>query len=70
MNLYQYPKNQAFSSFCSRDIVNLKLLQADWSRAFWPISQDPDFSQVWDLCKNAANIIKIFYRPNAEEIND
>ena len=49
-----------FSSFCSRDIVNLKILQSDWLRAFWPISQEPDFSQVWDLCNNTANIIKFF----------
>ena len=25
-NLYQHAKNQAFSSFCSRDIVDLKIL--------------------------------------------
>ena len=48
INLYQHAKNQAFSSLCSGDIVNLKILQSDWSRAFWPISQEPDFSQVWD----------------------
>ena len=70
MNLHQYAKNQAFSSFCSRDIVNLKVLQSDWLRAFWPISQEPDFSQVWDLCKNTANIIKLLYRQNSEKIND
>ena len=64
MNLHQYAKNQAFSSFCSRDIVNLKILQSDWLRAFWPISQKPD------LCKNTANIIKFLYRPNSEKIND
>ena len=36
--------NQAFSSFCSGDIVNLKILKSQ--RPFWPISQEPDFSQV------------------------
>ena len=68
--LHQYVKNQAFSSFCSRDIVNLKILQSDWLRAFWPISQEPDFSQVWDLCKNTANITQFLYRPNLEKTND
>ena len=48
MNLYQHTKNQAFSSFFSGDIVNLKILQSDWPRAFWLKSQEPDFSQVWD----------------------
>ena len=62
MNLYQDAKNQAFSSFCSGDIANLKILQSYWSRAFWPISQELDFSQVKDLCKNTANIIKFLYR--------
>ena len=36
-------KNQAISSFGSRDMVDLKILQSDWPRAFWPISQEPDF---------------------------
>ena len=70
MNLHQYAKDQAFSSLCSRDIISLKILQSDWSRAFWPISQEPEFSQVWDLCKNTANIIKCLYKPNSEKIND
>ena len=68
MNLHQCAKNQAFSSFGSRDIVNIKILQSDWLRASWSISQEPDFSQVWNLCKNTANIIKYLYRPNLEKI--
>ena len=32
-------KNMTFSFFCSRDIVALKILQFDWSRAIWFISQ-------------------------------
>ena len=40
MNLHQYAKNKAFPSFCCTDIVNLKILQSDWWRAFWPISQE------------------------------
>ena len=52
MNLYQYTKNEAFSSFCSRDTVDLKILQSDWPRAFCPISQEVDFSQIRDLCND------------------
>ena len=70
MNLYQHAKNQAFSPFSPRDTVDLKILQSDWSQAFWPISQEPDFSQVWDLCKNTAVNINFLYRPNSEKIND
>ena len=65
--MYQYTKNQAFSSFCSRDIADLKILQSDWPRAFWPISTEPDFFQVWDLCKNSTSNITFLYRPKSEK---
>ena len=42
-------------------------MQSDWWRAFWPISQEPGFSQEWDLCKNTANYINFFYRRNSEK---
>ena len=67
MNLYQHAKNQAFSSFFSRDILDLKILQSDFPKAFWSISQEPDFSQVWDLCKNTVNNINFHYKPNSEK---
>ena len=71
MNLYQHAKKkQAFSSFCSRDLPDLKILQSDWPRAFWPISQEPDFSKTWDLLQNTANNVNFRYRPNSEKIND
>ena len=47
MNLHQHAKNQAVSSFYSRVTVDLKILHSDWSRAFWYISQEPDFSIIW-----------------------
>ena len=56
MNLYQHAKNQAFSSSCSRDVVDLKILQSDWPRAFWPIAQEPDFSQN-RICARIQQII-------------
>ena len=62
MNLHQHAKSQAFSSLCSSDVVDLKILQSDWPRAFWYISQELDFSQIWDLCKNTANNINFPYR--------
>ena len=45
VNLYQHAKNQTFSSFCSRDIVDLKILQSDWPKTFWHISQEPNLFQ-------------------------
>ena len=40
MNLYEHAKSQTFSLFYSRDIVDLKILQSDWPRTFWHMSQD------------------------------
>ena len=50
-------------------MVDLKILQTDWPRAFWPISQELDFSKVWDLWTNTVNKIDFPYRPNSEKIN-
>ena len=40
MNLQQYAKNQAFSSFCSRDILNLKIQEH-----FGPYLRNQNFSK-------------------------
>ena len=34
------------------------------------LSQEQDFSQIWDLCKNTVNSINFYYRPNREKLND
>ena len=58
MNLYQHAKNYIVSSICSGEMVDLKILESDWQRPFWPIFQEQDFSQIDYLCRNTAN--KIF----------
>ena len=68
MTLYQHAKDQLISSFCSRDISDLKILQSDWPGVFWPISQISDFSQTWDLFWNIANNTN-FIIPNSGKIN-
>ena len=57
MNLYQHIKNKAILYVCYRDMVDLKILQFDWPRAFWPRSQELGFSQIIMLCRNTANNI-------------
>ena len=59
MNLYQHAKNEAISSICSGEMADLKMLQSDQLRAFWPISQKQDFPQIYDLCRNTANNINL-----------
>ena len=51
MNLCQHTKEQVISTISSKDGVDLKILQSDWSRVFWLISQEPDFSQYKILSK-------------------
>ena len=55
---------------CSGEIVDLKILQSDWLRSIWSISQEYDFSQIQDLRRNTANNIKFHNRKNAMKIND
>ena len=69
VNLYQHAKYQATSSICSGDLDHSKILQSDWLRAFWPIFQEPKFSQIWDLCKNTGNNTDVHYRTNSVKIN-
>ena len=45
-NLYQQDKNEAVSSICSGETLDLKILQSAWLRIFWPILQEKDFSQI------------------------
>ena len=66
INLQKIQKN---SLICSGDIVDFKILQFDWLRIFWPISQEQKFSQIWFLCKNTANNISFHYRVNSVKIN-
>ena len=46
------------------------MLQSEWLRTFWPISQEPEFSQICDLCRNKANNINFHYKTNSAKIND
>ena len=49
VNLYQHAKNYTVSSICVGEMVDLIILESDWLRPFWPISQKQDFSQIYDL---------------------
>ena len=47
---------------CSGKMVDLKILQSDWLRAFWPLSQEQDFPQIYHFCSNnTANNINFHY---------
>ena len=50
-------------------MVDLKIMQSDWLRAFWPISQEEGFSQ-YRICAGTQQIINFHYRTNSVKIND
>ena len=58
------------SSICSGEMVDLKILQSELLRAFWPISQEKNLSQIEDLCRNTENNINFHYRTNSGKIYD
>ena len=52
-------KSDYFIDFAG-DIVHLKILQSDWQRTFWPISQEQEFQQMQNTYRNTANNINHF----------
>ena len=62
MNFFQHVKNQAFSSFRSRDVIYLKILQSHWPKTFW---QDSKRSQYFS--KHTAININFHYKPNSKK---
>ena len=58
INLYQHVKKQTFSSFCSRNVIDL---QFDWLRAFWLISQEQDFPEKYGICARIQQLIQTFF---------
>lgn len=49
------PKIRLIYQLFSRDIADLRILQSSWLRTFWLTTQEPEFPQVWDLCRHKAN---------------
>ena len=70
IKLFFLQRYRRYAYFSSTAIVHLKIMQSDWTRGFCLISQESNFSRIWDLCRNLANNINFHYRPNSDEIND
>ena len=64
MNLFQHLKNLAISLIYSGDTTGLRILQSEWLTAFWSISQELHFSQIYDLSRNTAININFYIRAN------
>ena len=48
-------------------MIDLKILQSDWPRPFWPTHQELDLSQIRFLSRNIANNINFHFRTNSEK---
>ena len=70
VNLYQHAKNEAVSLISSGRIIDLKILQSDWLRAFWPISQEKVFQKSRISAETQQNTENFHYRTNSVKIND
>ena len=55
VNLYHHAKNDAASSIFSGEMVDLKILELDWLRPFWHLSQLQDFSK-YRICAKTQQI--------------
>ena len=56
VNMYQHAEDETVSSICSGEIVDFKIVQSDWLRAFWPLSQEQNFSR-YRSCARTQQII-------------
>ena len=62
-------KNDVVSSICSGEMLDFKILQSEWRRTFWPISEEQSFSQIEDLYRNTVNKTNFNYRTNSGQTN-
>ena len=61
------PKNQLNSSVLSWGIVDLRVLQSHLLKAFWLITQAPEFPQIWGSCKHKDNKRNFHLTRNSEK---
>ena len=69
MNLCLHAKKPPITQFCSKDIIDLKILQSHWARELWPVSHEPNFSQIRDV-QRLANNMNFRYTANSEKFKD
>ena len=57
--MYQHVKNMVVSSIYSGEIVDLKILQSDWPRAFWITHQEQDFQNIGFVQEHSKYVFSI-----------
>ena len=69
-DVYLHAKNKLHHSLHSWDITFQRILQFDWLTAFWPITWEPEFCQIWNRWWNINNNISFHFRLFPRKTND
>ena len=69
-DVYLQANNRFHNSLLFSDILFHRILQFDWSTAFWSITQEPEFRQIWDWWWNITNSTSFFFRLFPGKTND
>ena len=65
-----HAKNKLHHSLLSWNIIFSRILWFDWLTAFWSITKEPEFCQIWDLWWNISNNINFHFRLFPIKTND
>ena len=69
-DVYLQAKNRFHNSLLFSDILFHRILQFDLSTAFWSITQEPEFRQIWDWWWNITNSTSFCFRLFPGKTND
>ena len=70
-NVYLYAKNKIHHWLLFWDITFSRILQFDWLTAFWPITWETEFCQIWDWWWHINNkTISFHFRLTPRKTND
>ena len=69
-DVYLHAKNKLHHSLLSWKITFYRILQFDWLTAFWPITREPEFCQIWDWWWNINNNIGFHFKLFPGKTND
>ena len=69
-DVYLHAKNKLHHSLLSWKITFYRILQFDWLTAFWPITREPEFCQIWDWWWNINNNIGFHFKLFPGKNND
>ena len=67
---YLHAKNKLRNSLLSWNITFSRTLQFNWLKAFWSITREPEFCEIWVWCWSMNNNTSFHFRLFSEKTND